>query len=153
MMLGTFDDPEFANLILKLVPRVAGLPLVQAAMKKYTSGYLNETRLANAAAPGFLPTITLGAIGGGAGGQQSGDSLVIDRNYFKGFKERHPTYVTLVPITVFHELGHWGYWKGQQEGHKSDKFGRAHNNHGENLSPLSAELQTIFGMLIALKMW
>lgn len=153
MMLVTYSEPEFSNLILKLVPRVAGLPLVQAAMKKYTSGYLNATRLTNAVAAGTLPTIALGIVGGGAGGQQSGDSLIIDTNYFKGFKERHPTYVTLVPITVFHELGHWGYWKGQQEGHPSDKFGRAHNNHGENLSPLSAELQKIFAMLIALGMW
>jgi Metallopeptidase toxin 3 len=153
MNLLTRSEPDFTNLIETLLPRVARVPLVAAAMKKYTSGYLNEARLTTAVSVGTLPSISLTTVGGAAGGEQSGDNLFIDANYFKYFKERSPEYLVLVPATVFHELGHWGYWKGQLEGHPSDKYGREHNNHGEYLSPLSAELHRVFRTLIALGIW
>ncbi|MCW5747021.1 MAG: hypothetical protein KIT36_12590 [Alphaproteobacteria bacterium] len=150
MLLLTHSDPAFTKLILEDVPRIAKMPLVRAAMKKYTSGYLTDSRLTDATSAGTFPMVELGAVGGGASGQQVRDTIRIDSSYFKGFKEGHPTYVMLVPITVFHEMAHWGYWKGQDEGHPSDKFGREHNNHGEYMSPLNAELQRVFQMVTLL---
>ena len=140
-------EPAFTKMILEQIPRIAQIPLVRAAMKKYTSGYLTGKRLDAALSLAKMPMVLLADIGGGDGGDQAGDLIRIDSSYFKGYKEAHPNYLKHVPITVFHELGHWGYRKGQDEGHSSDKFGRAHNNHGENLSPLSSELQNVFDLI------
>ena len=134
-------------MILEQIPRIAQIPLVRAAMKKYTSGYLTDKRLTAALLPGSLPMVQLADMGGGDGGLQAGDMLSIASSYFKGYKEAHPTYLKLVPITVFHELGHWGCWKERQARHSLDKYGRAHNNHGEYLSPLSSELQNVFDLI------
>jgi len=60
--------------------------------------------------------------------------------------------VKIVSVTVFHELAHWGYWKGQQEGHPSNEFGRAHNNHGEYMSPLNGQLYKLFDALMVMRL-
>jgi hypothetical protein len=148
MLLLSHGDPEFARLIQDLTPRIAGVPAVQKLMEKYTSGYLDKKRLVAAVSLTAIPMVALGKLDDAAG-LQSGDNITIDENYFKFYTDsRYPHYRVWVPVTVLHELGHWGYWKGQQEGNKSDEAGRAHNNHGENLSPLTRDLQQVLWTLI-----
>jgi hypothetical protein len=147
MILITHTDPVFTELILFQIPRIAQVPLIRELMKKYTSGFLTDQRLTDAMKLGTMPMVKLEKLKGAdaaASGVTKGDLITIDSSDFEGFKERHPTYLLQTPITVLHEISHWGYWKGQQAGHPSDTFGRAHNNHGENKSPLNTELEKVF---------
>jgi len=150
MILDTQSDTDFNDLIWDKIPRICEVPLVQDAMKKYTSGYLTRNRLKTALLAGTEPHMQLGKTDADAGGHHVNGTITISTSYFKYYKEGHFNYIDRVPITVLHEIGHWGYWIGQRDGHPSDADGRAHNNHDGNLSPLTARLQEIFGILRAL---
>ena len=144
-------NAEFNELIITTIPRMAKVPLIQQAISKYTSGYLSGARLLHAVAAGSLPTIALGETDKGRSAQTLGDDILVDRNYFRYYSnDQYPQYRMRAPITIFHELAHWGYQRGQSEGHPSDKFGRAHHNDDEGDSPLNPELERIIRTILLL---
>jgi hypothetical protein len=147
MIVVTHTEPLFTKLIEQDIPPLARWEPVAELMKKYTSGYFTKERLERAIMISSLPRIKLDTVGGAAGGDQDGNNLRIDTAYFKAFKEEKPYYADRVRVTVLHELAHWGCWKAEQEGLASTKDGRAHHNHGDYLSPLSAELQSALDVL------
>ena len=136
-------DGTFMHLVQEQIPAIGRLPAVRAAMKKYTAGYLTEKRWAEVLAPGTMPMMDLASTDPLASGDQGGEIIRIDTDYFQGFKDGNPNDLTIVPLTILHELAHWGYRRGQREGYPSDEFGRAHNNHNGWMSPLDAELKSV----------
>jgi hypothetical protein len=157
MLVITLDEPKFIELVNLKVPRIAEMPKVRELMKKYTSGYLTAHRLAEAMKVGTYPMIMLGKLTGTAG-ETGGDLITINIDYFEFYKKGYfasnsvgeVSYPKLVPITVLHEVAHWGYMKGQNEGHSSDHFGREHHNHDPYKSPLNVELEKIFDAIAML---
>lgn len=136
-------DSAFADFILETIPDIARLPAVQAALEKYTAGYLNKTRLNAIMTTVSYPLVELAPIGGAAGGWQQRNTICIDTTYFNCYRNLIGRYPILVPVTVFHELAHWGCWKIQQEGQRSDRFAREHDTHGDFKSPLNTELEQV----------
>ncbi len=149
----THTDTAFTHLITLQIPAIARVPMVRDLMKKYTSGYLSEKRLAEVMKVSTLPLIGLKTFApedAAASGNQSGDLISLDSADFEGYKMRESAALSRTPITVLHELAHWGYRTGQRLGNASDSFGRQHNNHGDYKSPLNVELEKVFAILAIL---
>lgn len=144
MLLISYHEPSFIRLVQEIVPSLAKLEGVQAAMKKYTSGYLTRDRLGDAMKIGTEPMIMLATFEKPINSAEHERGLIkIGTHAFKGYKDGHPTYVRMLPVTVLHEVAHWGYWKGQLEGHPSDEHGRKHQNDDYDPSPLNPELERV----------
>jgi hypothetical protein len=137
------SDAAFADFILETIPDIARLPAVQAAMEKYTSGYLNKARLTAVMTNVSYPLVELGAVKPPATAWWDHNTIRVDTGYFQFYKNLIGRYPIRVPVTFFHELAHWGCWMRQQEGHSLDRHGRAHDYHEEFGSPLNAELERV----------
>lgn len=137
------QDADFASFVLETIPDIARLPAVQAALEKYTSGYLNKARLTAIMTTVSYPLVQMEPIGGGTAGWNVRNTICIDTHYFQFYKKLIGSYPILVPATFFHELAHWGCWKNQQEGHASDRYGREHDSHDGFESPLDVEVMRV----------
>lgn len=154
MILLVHTEPVFAELILRTIPTLSRIAGIGAAMKKYTSGYLTEKRLYDAVKAGTLPMATLTepprpgdppekvhenqALGHYVPGS---DVISLKGALFRTYKEGHPGSRVLAPVTLFHELAHWGNDMAKREGHPADSFGDKHQRHGLDLSPLDVDVE------------
>ena len=137
------SDANFADFILGTIPDIARLPAVQAAMERYTSGYLNKTRLTAVMTTVSYPLVELGPVDPPATAWCQHNTIRVDTNYFKFYKNLIGSYPIWVPVTFFHELAHWGCRLRQQDGHSLDRYGREHDDHDEFGSPLNPELDRV----------
>lgn len=162
MLMLLHTNPFFSELILKIVPRTAAVPSISKILEKYTSGWLTRTRLKTAIAPGTLPMITIAPIIDPdrptpfgpmhvAEGQTEGNLITIDDKFFESYEDGAGGPRRHMAQTVLHELAHWGYRKGQQEGHPSDQYGRAHAGHGDETSPLDIEMFAVLDLINLMK--
>jgi hypothetical protein len=154
-MIWTFPDPVFVELVTRVLPSLSRMPRISAALTKYTSGYLTEKRLSEAMKSGSLPVAVVTPLPRpddptekvhdqqGLGHHVRGSDVIsLKGAVFEEYKKGHPGSRVLAPVTLFHELAHWGYDMGQRKGHPSDPDGRKHLNHGNDLSPLDAEVES-----------
>lgn len=148
-------EPVFIELVFRTIPTLSRIPGVSAAMQKYTSGYLTEKRLYDAVKAGTLPMVTLTelprpgdppekvhenqALGHHVPGS---DVISLKGALFDQYKKGHPGSRVLAPVTLFHELAHWGYDMAKRQGHPTEGSGDKHLKHGTEIaSPLDVEVE------------
>ncbi|WP_420334143.1 hypothetical protein [Roseibium sp.] len=141
------DDKDFVYMIGTVVPSMGRVEFVQKVMEKYTWGYLRKPVFELALGANSAPRIQLGDTGGTAAGSHGNGLITINTEHFKGFKRQESTYLRSMPITVLHELAHWGCWKHLSDGKGMiSPEGYEHHFHGDYKSPLTKELEDYFNI-------